>query len=253
MASERMPALQVRELGFSAGGVSVLRGVDLAVAEGEFLGIIGPNGAGKTTLFNLLSGLLRPSAGRVALDGRDITALAPAARARLGLGRTFQTSLLFGALPVAENVRLAAQARLGGGWRWWHRPGYRDEASALAAEAIESVGLTSVAGRPAAALSHGDKRKLELAVLIASGTRVLLLDEPMAGVNSEDVPGLTALIKGLHTAGRTVLMVEHHISVVLGLAQRVAVLHHGELLACGSPDEVMSDDTVQSAYLGEPL
>jgi branched-chain amino acid transport system ATP-binding protein len=253
MAPDQAPVLQVKGLGFAAGGVSVLSGVDLAVADGEFLGIIGPNGAGKTTLFNILSGLLRPSSGSVALAGRDITGLPAAARTRLGLGRTFQTSLLFGALPVAENVRLAAQARPGSGKRLWYRPRHGDQASALAEQAIESVGLTQVAHRPAAALSHGDKRKLELAILMASGTRVLLLDEPMAGVNSEDVPGLTSLIKSLHADGRTVLMVEHHISVVLGLAQRIAVLHHGQLLACGAPDDIMADETVQGAYLGEPL
>jgi branched-chain amino acid transport system ATP-binding protein len=235
------PALQISGLGFAAGGVNVLRGVDLAVADGEFIGIIGPNGAGKTTLFNLLSGLYRPSAGRIELAGRDITRLSPAARARLGLGRTFQTSLLFGALPAVENVRLAAQARKA------------KNAMAIAAEAIESVGLDAVAGRSASALSHGDKRKLELAVLMAGGSRTLLLDEPMAGVNSEDVPGLTELIRKLHAEGRTVLMVEHHIAVVLGLAQRVAVLHHGELLACDVPDVVMADETVQGAYLGEQL
>ncbi|MCW2930795.1 MAG: transporter ATP-binding protein [Actinomycetia bacterium] len=235
------PALQISGLGFAAGGVNVLRGVDLAVADGEFIGIIGPNGAGKTTLFNLLSGLSRPSAGRIELAGRDITGLSPAARARLGLGRTFQTSLLFGGLPAVENVRLAAQARKA------------KNAMAIAAEAIESVGLGAVAGRLASALSHGDKRKLELAVLMAGGSRILLLDEPMAGVNSEDVPGLTELIRKLHAEGRTVLMVEHHIAVVLGLAQRVAVLHHGELLACGVPEVVMADEIVQGAYLGEPL
>jgi len=233
-------AVAIQGLGFAAGGVSILSGVDLAVGDGEFLGIIGPNGAGKTTLFNLLSGLLRPSAGRVTLNGRDVTRLTVAKRARLGLGRTFQTSLLFGALPARENVRLAAQAQ-------------RNKSAAAVAEAIDAVGLTALAARPAAALSHGDKRKLELAILIAGGARVLLLDEPMAGVNSEDVPGLTELIRNLHTEGRTVLMVEHHISVVLGLAQRVAVLHHGQLLACGTPEEVMADEAVQSAYLGEPL
>lgn len=232
-------AVAIQGLGFAAGGVSILSGVDLAVGDGEFLGIIGPNGAGKTTLFNLLSGLLRPSAGRVTLNGRDVTRLTVAKRARLGLGRTFQTSLLFGALPARENVRLAAQAQ-------------RNKSAAVD-EAIEAVGLTALAARPAAALSHGDKRKLELAILVAGGARVLLLDEPMAGVNSEDVPGLTELIRNLHTEGRTVLMVEHHISVVLGLAQRVAVLHHGQLLACGTPEAVMADEAVQGAYLGEPL
>ena len=250
---DREPALRISGLGFAAGGVKVLSDIDLAVAEGEFIGIIGPNGAGKTTLFNLLSGLLRPSVGSMRLAGRDLGGLGPAERARLGVGRTFQTSLLFGALPAAENVRLAAQAHLGGSMRWWHRPRSRDQASALAEHAIAAVGLGDVATRPAAALSHGDKRKLELAVLIASDARVLLLDEPMAGVNSEDVAGLTELIRDLHSGGRTVLMVEHHISVVLGLAQRVAVLHHGRLLACGTPSEVMADETVQGAYLGEPL
>jgi branched-chain amino acid transport system ATP-binding protein len=250
---DREPALRITGLGFAAGGVKVLSDIDLAVAEGEFIGIIGPNGAGKTTLFNLLSGLLRPSAGSMRLAGRDLGGLGPAERARLGVGRTFQTSLLFSALPAAENVRLAAQAHLGGSMRWWHRPRSRDQASALAEHAIDAVGLGGVATRPAAALSHGDKRKLELAVLIASDARVLLLDEPMAGVNSEDVTGLTELIRDLHSGGRTVLMVEHHISVVLGLAQRVAVLHHGRLLACGTPGEVMADETVQGAYLGEPL
>jgi len=254
-SDDREPALRISGLGFAAGGVSVLSDIGLTVAEGEFIGIIGPNGAGKTTLLNLLSGLLRPSAGSVRLAGRDIGGLGPAERARLGVGRTFQTSLLFGALPAAENVRLAAQARSGGvaRMRWWRRPHGRDEASALAQQAIAAVGLGDVAARPAAALSHGDKRKLELATLIASDARVLLLDEPMAGVNSEDVAGLTELIKNLHADGRTVLMVEHHITVVLGLAQRVAVLHHGRLLACGTPSEVMADETVQGAYLGDPL
>jgi branched-chain amino acid transport system ATP-binding protein len=161
--------------------------------------------------------------------------------------------MLFGALPAAENVRLAAQARLGGSGRWWHRPGRSDASRQTAREAIEAVGLSRVAERPAAALSHGDKRKLELAILMAADAKVLLLDEPMAGVNSEDVGGLTELIRGLHQQGRTVLMVEHHISVVLGLAQRVAVLHHGALLACGAPGDVMADETVQGAYLGAAL
>ncbi len=253
MTQATAPALQVTGLGFRAGGARILDGIDLAVAPGEFLGIIGPNGAGKTTLLNLLSGLVQPTEGRMMLAGREVTGLGPGDRARLGLGRTFQTSLLFGALSAAENARLSAQARLGGSMRWWHRPKAADAASRAAGQALEAVGLAALAGRPAAALSHGDQRKLELAILVASEAEVLLLDEPIAGVNSEDVPGLMDLIGGLHAAGRTVLMVEHHMAVVLGLAQRVAVLHHGELLACADPGTVMADDTVQAAYLGEPL
>jgi branched-chain amino acid transport system ATP-binding protein len=253
MSQPSAPALQLSQLGFRAGGASILQGLDLEVGNGEFVGIIGPNGAGKTTLFNLLSGLLRPTEGSMRLTGRDLGGFSPAKIARLGIGRTFQTSLLFGAMPAFENVRIAAQARLGGSLRWWHRPRRTDRAFADAMHALDAVGLADLAGRPAAALSHGDKRKLELAILVASQASVLLLDEPMAGVNSEDVPGLVKLIAGLHAEGRTVLMVEHHMPVVLGLAQRVAVLHHGQLLACGEPEAVMVDQAVQEAYLGEPL
>ncbi len=252
-AAPAPPALQVSHLGFRAGGAIILEDVGLEVGAGEFVGIIGPNGAGKTTLFNLLSGLITPAEGTIRLGGRELTGLSPASRARLGLGRTFQASLLFGTLSVLENARLAAQARLGGSMRWWRRPGAGDAATSNAQKALEAVGLAGLANRPSGALSHGDKRKLELAILIASQADVLLLDEPMAGVNSEDVPALTELIAGLHAAGSTVLMVEHHMAVVLGLAERVAVLHHGRLLACGDPQAVMADETVQAAYLGDPL
>ncbi len=249
----RPPAIQVSGLGFRVGGAAILTDIDLQVPSGGFLGIIGPNGAGKTTLFNLLSGLLRPAEGTIELDGRDLAGVGPADRAQFGLGRTFQASLLFGELSVFENARLAAQARLGGNMRWWHRPGKHDQAGSSALAALTAVGLAASADRPAAGLSHGDKRKLELAILVASGAKTLLLDEPMAGVNSEDVEDLVELIAGLHSGGRTVLMVEHHIAVVLGLAEQVAVLHHGRLLACGEPAAVMADDTVQGAYLGDPL
>jgi branched-chain amino acid transport system ATP-binding protein len=251
--TSQQPVLRLSGLTFGVGSAAILSGVDLDVARSEFLGIIGPNGAGKTTLFNLISGTLRPTGGSILLAGRDIGGLAAARRARLGLGRTFQTSLLFGALSCFENARLAAQARLGGSLRWWHRPTTRDAAGQSALRALESVGLTDRMNRPAGVLSHGDKRKLELAILIAGGAEVLLLDEPMAGVSAEDVPGLVELIAGLHSRGHTVLMVEHHMAVVLGLAQRVAVLHHGSLLACGEPADVIADQTVQSAYVGHPL
>jgi branched-chain amino acid transport system ATP-binding protein len=247
------PDVEVEGLGFHVGGVNILSGVDLEVGRGEFLGIIGPNGAGKTTFFNLLTGLLKPTDGAIRLRGRDLVPLPPSQRARLGMGRTFQTSLLFGALSVFENVRLAAAAHEGKSMQWWHRPSVHDAPSKTANEALEAVGLAPLAPRPAAALSHGDKRKLELAILVASAADILLLDEPMAGVNVEDVHELSTLIARLHEGGRTVLMVEHHMAVVLGLADRVAVLHHGRLLACGKPAAVVADEAVQNAYLGEPL
>lgn len=246
-------ALHARDLGFRIGGADILSEVDLEIEEGSFLGIIGPNGAGKTTFLNLMSGLLKPTSGTIELFGRDLARVSSSGRARLGIGRTFQTSSLFNSLSVLENARLSAQARLGGNLKLWRRPSANDEATTAAESALEEVGLTSVAHQFTGALSHGDKRKLELAILLAAQARVLLLDEPMAGVNTEDVPMLTALIGRLHSEGRTVLMVEHHMAVVVGLAQKVAVLDFGRLLACGEPDEVMANERVQAAYLGEPL
>jgi len=243
----------VRDLTYGVGGVRILEDVNLGVAEGEFIGVIGPNGAGKTTLFNLLSGLVLPTRGQVLLGGRDVSRLTVHARARAGLGRTFQTSSVFPALSAVENVRLAAEA--GAGARMWGRPAGRGgRLVEHARSCLERVGLTGQEEAAAGSLSHGEKRKLELAILLAGRPRLLLLDEPMAGLGMEDVPEVTELIRGLHSEeGLTVLMVEHHIEVILGLADRIAVMHHGSLLACDTPDAVMADPAVQGAYLGEAL
>jgi branched-chain amino acid transport system ATP-binding protein len=236
------------------GGAVIVSDVSFDVAPGEFVAVIGPNGAGKTSLFNLLSGLLPATAGTVVLDGTDITAASPAARARRGLGRTFQASSVFAGLGVRENVRLAAQARLGGSLRPWQRVRPSDRAFAVAERALTRVGLARRGDALAGALSHGDKRKLELAILLATDPAVVLLDEPMAGVSIEDVAGLTEVIADVHREeGRTVLMVEHHMDVLLGLADRVAVMHHGSLLALDTPAKVTSDPAVQEAYLGDQL
>jgi len=216
--------------------------------------VIGPNGAGKTTLFNLMSGLLRPTSGSIELDGVDVTRQPPFRRTRAGLGRTFQVSNVFPLLPALENVRLAAEAALGGTLRIWRRADGVREAVDRAVWALGRVGLAGREAVLAGSLSHGDKRKLELAMLLAGTPRVLLLDEPMAGVSVEDVPELVELIRSVHRdEGKTVLMVEHHMEVVTGLAQRIAVMHHGSLLAVGTPDEIMRNATVQQAYLGEAL
>lgn len=248
------PVLAVEQLTLRIGGALIIDDVSLAVPEGEMLGVIGPNGAGKTTLFNLVSGVLRPTAGRIRLGERDVTTASVDARARAGLGRSFQTSNLFLGLTVLENVRLAAQAALGGSLSPLRFPRPGDAASRRAADRIDQVGLGRLAQTLAGGLSHGDKRKLEIAMLLAAEPRVILLDEPMAGVGSGDVPGLVELIRQVHReSGRTVLMVEHHMDVVLGLVDRVAVMHHGRLLACDAPEAVMADPVVQSAYLGEPV
>jgi branched-chain amino acid transport system ATP-binding protein len=247
------PVLSIEHVGLQIGGARILRDVSLSVAEGEMLGVIGPNGAGKTTLFNLISGVMQATEGVVRLAGADVTRQPVHARARVGLGRTFQTSSLFGGLTAAENVRLAAQAKAGGATSPFRFPKRTDAASRVAGDRLAEVGLADHAHSLAGGLSHGDKRKLEIAMLLAMEPRVILLDEPMAGVGSGDVPGLMEVIRQLHRGGRTVLMVEHHMEVVLGLVDRVAVLHHGELLACDTPEKVMADSTVQSAYLGNPV
>ncbi len=248
------PILATRDLGLDIGGAQIVADVSLEVREGELVGIIGPNGAGKTTLFNLLSGLLTPTAGRVEIDGRDVTDLPPFARTRAGLGRTFQTSSVFPLLLVRENVRLAAESALGGTLRLWRRAARFRPALDRADWAIERVGLAERAYWSAGLLAHGDKRKLELAMVLAGESRVILLDEPMAGISHEDVDGLVQLIRAVHQEeGKTVLLVEHRMEVVLGLAERIAVMHHGALLAFDEPAAVMANQTVQTAYLGEPL
>jgi branched-chain amino acid transport system ATP-binding protein len=251
--STEAPILATRDLGLDIGGAHIVADVSLEVREGELVGIIGPNGAGKTTLFNLLSGTMRPTAGKIVLDGRDVTKLPPYRRTQAGLGRSFQVSSVFPLLTVGENVRLAAEARLGGSLSVVRRATRFRPALERAGSALERVGLAARSAGPAGMLSHGDKRKLEIAMLLAAEPRLILLDEPMAGVSAEDVDGLVEVIRAVHEEGRTVLLVEHRMEVVVGLAERIAVMHHGALLAFDTPERVMADETVQTAYLGEPL
>ncbi len=245
--------LRTEALGLTIGGNRIVDDLDLEVFDGEFLAVIGPNGAGKTSTFNLLTGLYHPTGGRILLDGRDITGLSPDRRARLGLGRSFQVTSVFPSLTVVENVRLAAQAQLGGSLNFWQavRPG--DPAMARAAQALDRVGLGEHHQVVASSLSHGDKRTLELAIVLATQPRVLLLDEPTAGMSAEDIPRMVDLVREVQAGGTSVVMVEHRMDVVVEVADRIAVMHHGALLACDTPDAVMADATVQSAYLGESL
>jgi len=248
------PIIAIRNLGLDIGGAKIVVDVSLEVAEGELLGIIGPNGAGKTSLFNLLSGLYRPTAGSIQLNGKDITRQPTYLRTREGIGRTFQVSSVFPLLTTHENVRLAAEAALGGTLRLWRQATGVERAAERARAALARVGLEAKALVPAGGLPHGDKRRLEIAMLLAADKPVLLLDEPMAGLSAEHVPQLVELIRSVNEQERkTVLMVEHHMDVVTGLAHRIAVMHHGALLACDTPAAVMANETVQSAYLGEAL
>ncbi len=250
----RAAVLSTVGLGLRIRGAVIVDDVTLDVNEGEFLVIIGPNGAGKTTLFNLLSGVTRPTAGRIVLRGNDITAAAPYVRARLGIGRTFQTSTIFAELTTLENVRLAAQAFLGGSNRLWTLADKQQPPLERARAALAMAGLEHRAAAKAASLSHGEKRKLDLAILLCGDPQVVLLDEPTAGLAVEDVPEMMALIRSIHRdQHKTVLMVEHRMDLVMELADRMAVMHHGSLLAIDTPERIIANETVQSAYLGDPL
>ncbi|SFI26863.1 MULTISPECIES: ABC transporter ATP-binding protein [Microbacterium] len=244
-------ALRIEGLGLQIGGATILKDVDLDVAPGSLVGVIGPNGAGKTTLFNVISGVARPTAGRILMNGDDVTRSSVPQRARAGLGRTFQTSSLFPRLSVLENVGLAAQVSLGGNYSLLRFPRRTDAATALALEKLTLVGLTHKLDTPAGDLSHGDKRKLEIAVILATDASIVLLDEPMAGVASGDVAGLVENIRDMQRDKQcTVLMVEHHIDVLMGLVEKVAVMYAGSIIAFDTPQKIMENPTVQSAYLG---
>lgn len=244
-------ALSIRGLGLQIGGATILKDVDLDIAPGTLVGVIGPNGAGKTTLFNVISGVARPTTGSILMNGDDITGRSVPQRARAGLGRTFQTSSLFPRLSVLENVRLAAQVGLGGNYSLLRFPRRSDAATERAREELTKVGLTHKLDTAAGDISHGDKRKLEIAVLLATDAKIVLLDEPMAGVASGDVPGLVDNIRDMQrVSGCTVLMVEHHIDVLMGLVDRVAVMYSGSIIAFDTPQNIMANPLVQRAYLG---
>ncbi|MDJ1160045.1 ABC transporter ATP-binding protein [Chelatococcus sp. SYSU_G07232] len=247
------PVLETRELTIRFGGHAAVDGVSAAFHAGTLTAIVGPNGAGKTTYFNLMSGQLAATAGRVLLDGVDVTGLGPAARARRGMGRAFQLTNLFPNLSVLENVRLAVQARAGGGGdllSLWSR---RRDWIEIAERVLESVNLANARHTPAAALSHGDKRKLDVAIMMALEPHVLMFDEPTAGMSVDEVPVILDLIHALKAEGtRTILLVEHKMDVVRSLADRIVVLHNGRLVADGEPAEVIASPIVQEAYLGMP-
>jgi branched-chain amino acid transport system ATP-binding protein len=230
-------------------GFVALHGVDLDVEEGTVHALVGPNGAGKTTLFNVLSGFLAPSGGTVEIAGRDVTGWPPERVAQRGVARSFQITSLFPALTAREHVELALQARTALGWRFWRSDRmlrrFRERADALLAE----VGL-GAPDTPAGQLPYGRKRALELAVALALEPRVLLLDEPTAGMGAEDIDQTVELVRRVR-AGRTVVLVEHNMSVVASLADRVTVLQQGRVLVEGTYAEVRDDPRVITAYLGD--
>jgi branched-chain amino acid transport system ATP-binding protein len=234
------------------GGLTAVDGVSLTLGPGRRLAVIGPNGAGKTTLFRLIAGDMGVSAGRVELLGRDVTRMPAHRRARLGLARTFQVSNLFSGLSVLDNVRLAAQAREPGRWRFWAPIRAGDRVGAAAMAALERVGLGARAGDRVADLSHGEQRQLEVALALAIEPKLLLLDEPAAGLPAGERARLRDLLGSLPPSLPLVL-IEHDMTLALSLADEVLCMHNGRVIAHGTPAEVRADDTVQAVYLGRAV
>jgi branched-chain amino acid transport system ATP-binding protein len=246
------PVLRIEDLRKQFGALAVTDGVTLEVAPGELHAVIGPNGAGKTTLINQISGFLKPQGGRIRFDGRDITALPVHARARLGLARSFQITSILPGFSALENVALAVQARCGSSFRFLGRAAAEPALNGPARAALEEVGLGERIHVPAGALSHGEKRALELAIALAMAPKLILLDEPMAGTGREESDRLVALLARLK--GRFAMMlVEHDMTAVFALADRISVMIYGRVLASGPPDAVRNDPQVIAAYLGDEM
>jgi len=246
------PVLRLEALHKSFGGLTVTNDVTFEVAAGELHAIIGPNGAGKTTLINQISGLIAPDSGRILFAGRDVTALSVPGRAALGLARSFQIISILPAFSVIENVALAVQARLGSSFRFFGRASAEEALNTPAMAALGEVGLTARADALAGHLSHGEKRALELAITLAMEPKLLLLDEPMAGAGREESKQLITVLSQLK--GRfPMLLVEHDMTAVFALADRISVLIYGQILTSGAPDVVRADPQVIAAYLGEEM
>ena len=243
------PILSIANLNKRFGGLVATNNVSLDIPQGETHALIGPNGAGKTTLISQLQGGLAPDSGSILFKGREIIAAAPDARARMGLARSFQITAVLPEFTALENVRLAVQARLGHSFRFWRAAANDAALNAPAREALEQVGLTALAGTPAAVLSHGARRQLELAMALAMKPALLLLDEPMAGMGKQDAGAMIQLLAGLKGT-YTIILVEHDMDAVFSLADRLSVLVSGAVIATGAPDAIRSNAQVRAAYLG---
>jgi ABC-type branched-subunit amino acid transport system ATPase component len=243
-------ALETVQLEKQFGGLKVTRDLSLKVEAGARHALIGPNGAGKTTVINLLTGVLKPNGGRILLEGNDITDLPVHKRVARGLSRTFQINQLYADLTPLETIGLAVSERLGRGGDWWRRMGTRDDVNAEIAENLKRFHLLDVMNEPTATLPYGKQRLLEIALAIATKPRVLLLDEPAAGVPESERHDILATVAAL-PRDVTVLLIEHDMDLVFSFADRISVMVNGALLVEGPPDEVARDPRVKSVYLGE--
>jgi len=251
--------LELSEVSKSFGGLAAVKRVSLSVEEGELVGLIGPNGAGKTTIFNLITGVYRVDSGRIRFDGRDVTNRSAYQVARMGVVRTFQNIRLFPSLSVLDNVRIALHARMRPAFVWslFHTSQSTRQEQAISEEArrmLSVLGLDNVKDEQASALPYGQQRRLEIARALATRPRVLLLDEPAAGMNPRETTDLMEMIHHIREEfGLSILLIEHDMRFVMGICQRVYVLDYGEVIAHGAPEQIRSDPRVIEAYLGEPM
>ena len=223
--------------------------MDLKVTEGTIHSVIGPNGAGKTTLFNLLTGFLKPSAGAIIFNGKEIAGLSPDKISKLGVSRSFQITSIFPDLTVKENIRIAVQSRTTMSYRFLKKPGINDGLEEKSREVLLEIGLKDKADLPAKHLSHGEKRILDIGIGVATNPQLLLLDEPASGLVGDEIARMTNLVKNISTRV-TVMLVEHNIDVVLSISDRITVLYYGGIIAEGSSNEIQSNAEVQEVYLG---
>jgi branched-chain amino acid transport system ATP-binding protein len=245
-----MSLVRTERLTKAFGALTAVDGVSIEVQEGSLHSVIGPNGAGKTTLFNLLTGQLAPTSGRIFFDGRDIAGTPAHRVARLGIARSFQRTSIFPTLTIADNVWLAAFARQAS-WRGlaWRRADHYPALGERARTVLDEVGLAGKADQPARAISHGEQRQLELAIALAATPRLLLLDEPAAGLSPDETQKMVALVRTLK--GRyTIVLIEHKIDIVMTMSDRISVMHFGSVIAEGSPTEIQRNAEVRRAYLG---
>jgi branched-chain amino acid transport system ATP-binding protein len=247
---EQEPLLAIEGLAKRFGGVVASDAITLAVPQGELHAIIGPNGAGKTTLIGQLTGEIAPDAGRIRFGGTDITQAPVPRRSMLGLARSFQITSLFLDFTALDNVALAVQAHAGHSFRFWRHARQESELREPARKALARVGLAERADALVASMSHGEHRQLEIAMALATGPRMLLLDEPMAGMGPEESQRMVALLRALK-GELTILLVEHDMEAVFALADRITVLVYGRVIATGAPDAVRANEEVRRAYLGE--
>lgn len=246
------PILEVKNLTKRFGGFTAVSGINISVQPKETLAIIGPNGAGKTTFYNMISGRLTPSDGQILLEGKDITGLPPHRISRMGISRSFQINNIFTDMTVRENVEVALTAFFGQSKRWYNLYATNRDIQRKAEVILERLQIAELSNQRAGTISYGDKRLLEIAVVLATDPHLVLLDEPTAGMTPEETVRVTALVRKLAASGEyTFIITEHDMNVVFSLSDRIMVMHRGQCLTIGSPEEVRANPDVRTAYLGE--